>query len=73
MGFVLTLCVSSGEYAFDPEFAIQTSPDVGREERVRLHGTGFEFRMELTTDEPGMIRQFDHLHQLSVRGQAAGL
>eukprot|EP00831_Metopus_contortus_P046838 TRINITY_DN37672_c0_g1_i2.p3 TRINITY_DN37672_c0_g1~~TRINITY_DN37672_c0_g1_i2.p3 ORF type:complete len:111 (+),score=26.41 TRINITY_DN37672_c0_g1_i2:62-394(+) len=35
--------------------------------RDRIHGVGLEFRMELATQEPGMARQLDDLHQGLVR------
>src|SRR5207244_5670202 len=40
------------------------------EQRVRPRGPRFELRVELTTDEPGMIGKLDHFHQRAVRGQA---
>ena len=33
--------------------------------------TGLKFRMSLCADEPGMVRQFAHLDNLSVGGKAA--
>ena len=35
------------------------------------HGARFEFRMELTTQKPGMITDFDDLHQFTVRRSPA--
>jgi len=45
---------------------VQGGPDKGPEERVRISGAGLEFGMKLTAHEPGMIGQFDHLHQLPI-------
>jgi hypothetical protein len=38
--------------------------DKSLEERVRREGPGLEFRMELATQEPGVIAQLDHLHKV---------
>ena len=42
-----------------------------REKRVRRERLGFEFRMELAADEPGMVGNFDDLDVDAV-GRAAG-
>src|SRR2546425_99785 len=41
------------------------------ERRVTIEGTGFEFRVELHADKPGMIAQLDDLDQLAIRRQTA--
>ena len=38
---------------------------------MRFHRPGFEFRMELTSQKPGMTADFDDLHQFSVRRSSA--
>ena len=38
---------------------------------MAVAGIGGEFRMELAGQEPGVTRQFDHLHQIAVGGTAA--
>ena len=37
------------------------------EQRMRLAGFGLELRMELAAHEPGMILQFNHLNQFTIR------
>ena len=41
------------------------------EKRMRVHGAGFEFRVELAAQKPGMVGQFHYLHKVSVRRGAA--
>src|SRR5208282_2678894 len=41
------------------------------EQRVRLEGPAFQFRVELDADEPGMVGEFDDLGELAV-GRHAG-
>jgi len=41
--------------------------DKGCEERVRSQRLGFEFRMELATQEPRMVGNFDDLDEVLVR------
>ena len=43
------------------------------EKRMRTVGTGFQFRMGLCCDEPGMFRNLYHLYDPSVRGEAGEL
>ncbi len=40
-------------------------------QRMRTVGPGFQFRVRLCCDKPGMIRYFDHFDDSSVRGNAA--
>jgi hypothetical protein len=35
-----------------------------------VQGLGLEFRMELTTQKPGMIIKFDYFHQFTIGGGA---
>src|SRR5262245_58687670 len=42
-------------------------PDEGREQRMGREGPGFQLRMVLHADEPGMPRDFDDLGQDAVR------
>ena len=52
-----------------PRATIQKSRfDKGPEERVGDQGFGLELRMELATDEPGMIHYFHHFREAVVRG-----
>src|SRR5258708_7312952 len=44
------------------------SADEGGEQRMRLKRFGFEFRMELASQEPGMIRYFADLHVHRIGG-----
>src|SRR6267378_2719173 len=39
------------------------------EQRVRAHGPRLQLGMELTTDEPRMVGQFDHLDERAIRRQ----
>jgi hypothetical protein len=41
------------------------------EKRVGIHWSRFKFRVELTTEKPGMIRQFYDFNQLLVRRQSS--
>src|SRR5258708_16815323 len=45
--------------------------DEAGEQRMRARRPRLELGMELTPDEPGMRRQLDDLHELSVRRQPA--
>ena len=45
--------------------------DESGEEGVGAVGTGFEFGVELAGNEPGMVRQFDHLDDAVVGRGAA--
>lgn len=49
----------------------ERSGDEGLEQRMGVHGVGFEFGVELTADKPGMIRNLHHFHQRTVGGCAA--
>ena len=53
-----------------PQFIGQGGPDVVPEKRMGVHGTGLEFRVELAAQEPGVVPEFDDLHQLAVGGGA---
>ena len=44
-------------------------PDEGREQRVRFQWTRLELGVELTRQEPRMVRKFDHLDEILVRGK----
>src|SRR6266849_3803499 len=46
----------------------QGGADEGRKERVRLQRLGFEFRMKLAAEEPGMLGRLDDLDVIFVRG-----
>ena len=37
------------------------------------HGFGFELRVELAAEEPGVILELDHLDELAVRAHARHL
>ena len=45
--------------------------DEALEQRMRLVRLALELGMELAGDEERVVRQFDDLHQLAVRRQAA--
>ena len=37
---------------------------------MRPGGTALQLRVELTSDEPGMVRELDHLHEVFIWGCA---
>lgn len=45
-------------------------PDKIPEKWVGTHRAGFEFRMKLTAQKPGMVRQFDNLYQSTIRRES---
>ena len=45
--------------------------DEPRKERVRTRRAGFEFRVRLRSDEPRVVAQLHHFHDVLVRGDAA--
>ena len=45
--------------------------DVAGEQGVTIPGAGGEFRVELAGQEPGVVGQFDHFHQITVGGATA--
>ena len=45
-------------------FFFNSGPDKIPEQRVGIHGPGFEFRMKLAAEKPGMIFDFNNLHQI---------
>src|SRR5690606_18475066 len=50
---------------------LERGADEGRKERVRFEGFRLQLRMELDSDEPGMLGQLDDLRQHTV-GRRAG-
>src|ERR1700683_1654945 len=50
--------------------ALDAGVNKGCKERVRCERLRLKFGMELATDEPGMIRNLDHLDVDAVRGAA---
>lgn len=47
--------------------------DETAEQRMTVTGRGSEFRVELASDEPWMIRCFDHFNQRTVAGATGNL
>jgi hypothetical protein len=43
----------------------------GHKKRVGVHRSRLELRMELTSQEPGMVTDFHNFHQLSIWRDAA--
>src|SRR5689334_9011325 len=63
--------VSSFARATHGRSGLHRSADEAGEQRMRASGTRLQLGMELTTDEPGMRLQLDHLYQRSIRRKAA--
>ena len=59
--------MTSGLLAFRLGAPVETRVDEVPEERVRSQGLGLELGMELAGEKPGMIGQFDDLHETAVR------
>jgi len=51
-------------------FVVERGSDEGGKERMRLEGLGFEFRMELAAEEPGMVGGLDNFDVVFVGGAA---
>ncbi len=60
----LFLCTEQGSALFF--LRLDGSGDKFAEERMRVHGTGLEFGMELAAHEPRVIGQFHHFHKRSI-------
>ena len=54
-------------------FPLQARAHKISEERVRTSRTALKLRMELRSDEPGMMRQFDDLYQAIISRATANL
>ena len=52
---------------------IESGFDKIPEKRMRIHWTGFEFRMKLTSQKPGMLLQLNDFDQIAMRGDTADL
>src|SRR2546422_3789041 len=50
--------------------AVERSTDEARKQRVRSHRPRLELGMELTSDEPRMVGELDHLDERAIRRQA---
>src|ERR1043166_785828 len=51
---------------------VDRGADESGEQRMRAHGPRLELRMELAADEPGMLRELDHLDERAVGGEPGG-
>ena len=49
-------------------FVLESRADEGCEKRVRFERFGFEFRVELAAEKPGVLRGFDDFDVVSVGG-----